>query len=223
MKPVGKFTRLIVLSAVLGLTGLIGSGPMAAGPAIAQSHVEPSAEFIKSLSVDTIALLESDELTDEQIRQEFHEMFVDRFAVNTISRFLLGRNWRNASDEELQEYMALVEAVTINQWSTLVSDNFAGQTIEVVRAINIDTPNPRQKAALVRTEILDDGELLARVDWTVASVGDVYKITDVTVSGVSLLTTQRDEFEQVLRSNGGSLSALNALLRERRDTSAPVN
>ena len=203
----------------LAIFGL-GAVMMAATPAVAQVHVERSVQFIEDLSTDTIALLKNESLTDEERRDRFYALFVDRFAVNTIGRFLLGRSWRTASEAERREYMALFQDVTVNQWSSLVSENFTGQTISVMRAINVDTPNPRQKAALVRTEILDGDDVLALVDWTVASVGDVYKITDVTVSGVSLLTTQRDEFEQILRTNNGNVSALNALLRQRREETA---
>lgn len=215
--------RKFILLTVIALIGLTGPGVATIGPALAQEHVERSAAFIETLSADTIALLANDALSEEEMSDRFHNLFLERFAVNRIARFLLGRYRRNASAEELQEYVALVREVTINQWASLISDNFAGQTLEVQQAINVDTRDSGQAAAVVRTEIRDDGTLLARVDWIVASVGDVYKITNVTVAGVSLLTTNRDEYEQVLRSNDGSLAALNALLRDRRDAMVSGN
>ena len=210
---------LIVLFAIV-LVGVGGTFAWQPGQAMAQDHVDRSAQFVQDLADDGIALLRSESLTEDQIRERFHLLFVDRFAVNTIARFLLGRNARGASSEDLSEYVSLFEEVTVNQWSKMISNNFTDQDIEVQRAIDVATPNASQKAAMVRTDIIDDGDVVARVDWIVTSVNDIYKISDVTVSGVSLLATQRDEFSQVLRANGGSVAGLNELLRERRSDSA---
>lgn len=211
----GRARKLIVLLAVsiIAVGGIFAARP---GQAVAQEHVERSAQFIQDLADDGVALLRSNTLTEIEIRERFHLLFVDRFAVNTIARFLLGRNARNATPEELQEYVSLFEEVTVNQWSKMISTNFTDQDIQVQRAINVETPDGRQKAALVRTDVIDDGDVVARVDWIVTSVGNIYKVSDVTVSGISLLATQRDEFNQVLRANGGSVAELNALLRDRR-------
>ncbi len=212
MNRTQKLTVLIVAT-FLAVGGAFAALP---GKAVAQEHVDRSAQFIQDLADDGVALLRSETLTETEIRDRFHLLFVDRFAVNTIARFLLGRNARGASPEDLREYVSLFEEVTVNQWSKMISTNFTDQDIEVQRAINVDTPSERQKAALVRTDVIDDGDIVARVDWVVTSVGDIFKVSDVTVSGVSLLATQRDEFNQVLRANGGSVAELNVLLRGRR-------
>ena len=41
-----------------------------------------------------------------------------------------------------------------------------------------------------------------------------YKITDVTVDGVSMVLTQRPEFASVIERNGGQAAALHATMRE---------
>ncbi len=41
-----------------------------------------------------------------------------------------------------------------------------------------------------------------RLDWRVANKGDVYKITDVLVAGVSMANTYRDDFSSVMRREG---------------------
>ncbi|HEV7995429.1 MAG TPA: ABC transporter substrate-binding protein [Stellaceae bacterium] len=41
-----------------------------------------------------------------------------------------------------------------------------------------------------------------------------YKITDVTVDGVSMVLTQRSEFASVIERNGGQVAALLATMRE---------
>jgi len=54
-----------------------------------------------------------------------------------------------------------------------------------------------------------------RVDWRVTGHGNAYKISDVTVEGVSMALTQRQEFASVIQRGGGQLDALLKVLREK--------
>ena len=45
--------------------------------------------------------------------------------------------------------------------------------------------------------------------------GDSYKIADVTVEGVSMALTERQEFAAVIQRGGGQVDALLKLLREK--------
>ena len=67
---------------------------------------------------------------------------------------------------------------------------------------------------VVRSEIVSPGFPEVRVDWRVRRTGGAYRIVDVTVEGVSLAITQRDEFAAVIRSNGGQVEGLLSALRE---------
>jgi phospholipid transport system substrate-binding protein len=54
-----------------------------------------------------------------------------------------------------------------------------------------------------------------RLEWRVASKGDLFKIVDVKLEGISMATTQRDEFNSVVSKNGRTLAALIEELRRR--------
>jgi phospholipid transport system substrate-binding protein len=42
-----------------------------------------------------------------------------------------------------------------------------------------------------------------------------YKITDIIVEGISMMTTQRSEFASVVQRNGGQVRGLIAMMREK--------
>ncbi len=191
---------VLVLSAVVG------------APSHAQDHVDRSKQFVENLADRAIATATAD-LTDAQARKEIRELLYDGFAVKGIARYVLGRHWRAASDEERAEYLQLFEDVVIDTSASRLS-RYSGESVEVVKAVAAASPNPKEQAAIVRSLIHLSGDTSVRVDWRVASLGDNYKITDVILEGVSLANTYRDEFASVVRRNG--MKGLLADLREQR-------
>ena len=148
---------------------------------------------------------------------EFRRLFTDNFAVGGIARFSLGRYWRRASPAQRKEYLVLFEDVVVTTWASQFSQ-FDGQRVEVSQAIDAKSPRADENAALVRSAIHVSDSTAIRVDWRVANKGDIYKITDILVEGISMVTTQRDEFVAVVRANGGTTNGLLSMLREQRDS-----
>ena len=83
--------------------------------------------------------------------------------------------------------------------------------------MNAPSAHQAERVAIVRSTFFTDPTTPVRVDWRVASRGDIYKITDVSVEGISMANTQRDEFASVIRKNSGKISALLEILRKKRD------
>jgi phospholipid transport system substrate-binding protein len=189
---------------------------IAVSPAHADQHLAASADFIRSLADRAIDTLTAPGQTKEKRRAEFRGLFREGFAINGIARFVLGRYWRSASEADRTEYMALFEDVTVNTWADRFSE-YSGQEFTVQDAVNAPSAHQAERAAIVRSLFFSDPRTPIRIDWRVASRGDIYKITDVSVEGISMATTQRDEFSSVIRSNGGQISPLLDILRKKRD------
>ena len=62
---------------------------------------------------------------------------------------------------------------------------------------------------------LPDPETPVTIDWRVGSDGELYRVTDVVIEGVSMALTYRDEFASVVRKDG--LGGLLTNLRDRAD------
>ena len=189
---------------------------IAATPANADQHLAASSEFIQMLADRAINTLTADGQTPEVRRQEFRGLFREGFAINGIARFVLGRYWRGASEADRTEYMALFEDVIVNTWADRFSE-YSGEKFEVQQAINAPSAHKAESVAIVRSLFFTDPQTPVRIDWRVASRGDIYKITDVMVEGISMANTQRDEFSSVIRSNSGEINALLDILRKKRD------
>ncbi|MBM3558449.1 MAG: ABC transporter substrate-binding protein [Alphaproteobacteria bacterium] len=179
-------------------------------------YIAHSETFIRKLAEQAIGTVAAKDLSGEQRRQKFRSLLRDAFAVPGIARFVIGRYWRSADDKQREEYLVLFEDVIVNTWADRFSD-YSGQKFEVREAIDARGPQDTENSAIVRSVFYTDPTTPVRVEWRVANVGEIYKIVDVVVEGVSMANTHRDEFATVIRNNGGNVEGLLVELRRRRE------
>ena len=188
------------LLAVLVLFG----GPVHAG-------IEEGANtFLKSLVDQAVqSLTEADTPRPERIKK-FRSMFRENFAVRSIGKFVLGRNWRRASDAERKEYMVLFEDLMVVTYVDRFQ-RYAGESLKIKKT-RVDT----ESIATVFSEIERPyGAKPIRVDLRVGTNGTIYKLLDVIVEGTSLSNTLRSEFGSIVRRERNQVGGLLAVLREK--------
>jgi phospholipid transport system substrate-binding protein len=152
---------------------------------------------------------------DPVIRQErFRELFQADFDCPGIARFVLGRYWRNASEEERQEFVKLFGDYVVFVYTARLS-NFGGDAFKI-RGSRSDGDG-----VLVSTDITNPGSTSPlRIDWRLVSDDGSFKINDLIVEGVSMMVTQRSEFASVVQRNGGQVRGLIAMMREKTASAA---
>jgi phospholipid transport system substrate-binding protein len=179
-------------------------------PASVRAAASDPAGFIADLGAKAINVLTSTASETERERQ-FRVLFEQAFDLPAISRFVLGPYWRTATDAQHQEFTKLFENYVIHAY-TVRFNAYAGQQLKVGNA------RPEgDSGALVQSEIAvpNGNQPPVKVDWRVSKSADGYRITDVTVEGVSMALTERQEFASVIQRGGGQVDALLKLLREK--------
>ena len=186
--------------------------------AFAADRTEQAKAFITNLADNAIESLGMPGLSPELRRQRFAELFNQAFAVGGIARFAVGRFWRDATMDEKKAYLQLFQDVTVNQWADRFA-NFTDQRFTVLGARESSKVRPdRPPDIFVFSQLSGSGFAQpVRIDWRVASVGDSFKIVDVFVGAVSLVSAQRDEFISVIRNKGGTIEGLITALRMKRE------
>jgi len=139
----------------------------------------------------------------------FRQLFQADFDGPGIARFVLGRYWRSASEEEQQEFLKLFEDYVVFVYGTRLS-NFNGETFKVKGS------RPEGNGVVVATDLISpSGEAPIKVDWRLVTDKGAFKINDVVIEGISMLVTQRSEFASVIQRHGGQVGGLLELMRER--------
>jgi phospholipid transport system substrate-binding protein len=153
--------------------------------------------------------------SDPNIRQaRFRQLFHDDFDCPGIARFVLGRYWRNASEDEQKEFVQAFEHYVVLVYTARLS-NFGGQTFKV-RGSRSDGDG-----VIVSTEVHSPGGTSPlHIDWRLVTDKGAYKINDVIVEGVSMMVTQRSEFASVVQRHGGQLRDLLTMMREKTASAA---
>ncbi|MBO0738894.1 MAG: ABC transporter substrate-binding protein [Alphaproteobacteria bacterium] len=197
----------------LFLTGaflLVTTASLAAPP---PANPEEAAAFMNHLWTRASEVLNKKE--DATVRQaRFRELFHDDFDGLGIARFVLGRYWRTASEEERQEFVKLFENYVVFVYTARLGD-FGGQKFKI-RGTRSDGDG-----AIVSTDVMGPGNSSPlRIDWRLVSDNGAYKINDVIVDGVSMMVTQRAEFASVVQRNGGQVRGLIALMRQKTANAA---
>jgi len=139
----------------------------------------------------------------------FRQLFQADFDGPGIARFVLGRYWRSASEEEQQEFLKLFEDYVVFVYGARLS-NFNGETFKVKGS------RPEGNGVVVATDLISpSGEAPIKVDWRLVTDKGSFKINDVVIEGISMLVTQRSEFASVIQRHGGQVGGLLELMRER--------
>jgi phospholipid transport system substrate-binding protein len=153
--------------------------------------------------------------SDPNIRRaRFRQLFHDDFDCPGIARFVLGRYWRSASEDEQKEFVQAFEDYVVLVYTARLS-NFGGETFKVRGSRNDGD------GAIVSTEIVPPGGTSPlHIDWRLVTDNGVYKINDVIVEGVSMMVTQRSEFASVVQRHGGQVRGLLTMMREKTASAA---
>lgn len=167
-------------------------------------------KFVRSLADQALRSLGADTLNPEQREKKFREILRERFAVETIGRWVLGRHWRKATAEERSEYLVLFEELIIKTYTSRFN-GFTSERLEIDSAKLLNEKNAVVFSRLIRGE----GVPAIQIEWKVGSPKGTYQVTDIVVEGVSLAQTQRAEFGSVIRQKGGKVSGLLDVLRDK--------
>jgi phospholipid transport system substrate-binding protein len=156
----------------------------------------------------------SKKLPQSERLARFRELFHADFDGPGIARFVLGRYWRSANEQEQQEFLRLFEDYVVFVYGTRLS-NFNGETFRV-RSSRTD-----ESGTVVSSDIVGpSGEAPIKVDWRLITDKGAFKINDVVIEGISMLVTQRSEFASVIQRHGGQVGGLLTMMRERARTAS---
>ncbi len=166
--------------------------------------------FIGDLGGRVVQLIGDKQRPVAERGQDFARLAEAAFDFPRIAQFTLGSHWRNVGDDQKQQYLAAFQAYMVKYyWSQFSSFNAADFKVTKQR-------DSGGTFTIVSTEIdRSANQPPIAADWTVAKIGDGFKITDVSISGISQLLTYRDQFASTLDRNGGDVAALIDLLKQK--------
>lgn len=184
--------------------------------AVTAARAEPSADpkaaqsFIRDLADRALVLVNDKSLGAKDRAERFRALFAASFDIPEIGKFVLGRHWKTASDDQRGAFVKAFEDFTVYTWSTRFKD-YSGVSFTVLGGSNEGTD------ALVDSRIERTHGDPIPLQWRVHQIAPGLRITDILVEGVSMALTQRQDFAALLQSNGGKIDALLEAMNQKTD------
>jgi phospholipid transport system substrate-binding protein len=146
-------------------------------------------------------------ISPAQRTAQLRKLLQDYFDVPGIAEFVLGRYRSSANPQQQQEYLGLYRDYTVHAYDTQLGQYGAAP-------FRVTGSRSGGEQTVVTSEIIRSGGSRVQIDWYLVNRGGDYKITDLSIDGISMKVTQRDEFARWIQNNGGRFDALLAVLRQ---------
>ncbi len=199
--PASRFYRIVFLILVLTLP----SSPLAA------LEANKATSFINGLGGKAITMLTEPTLEDSTRQARFRKLFEENFDLPIIARFVLGRYWSQATEAQQKEFQSLLEDYIVLAYSSRFKE-YNDETFEVN-----DVRQDGGEDAIVYTRIIRRTAPSVRVDWRVHEPNAGIKVIDVSIEGLSMVLTHRNEFAAVIQRAGSGIDGLLEILRKKTE------
>ena len=125
------------------------------------------------------------------------EKILPHFDFDRISRLVLGKSWARATKEQQENFQREFRSLMLRTYATALS-KYRNQVIDYkpLRA------QPGDSDVTVKTQILQPGGQPVGVDYSLEKLPDGWKVYDIVIEGVSLVTNYRGQFSTEVRQSG---------------------
>ena len=179
---------LLVLGALL-----VGSAAFA--------QVDSPDGLIKKVTEDVLTIVRQDKDIQSGNAKKVIELVeakvLPNFNFQHMTALAMGKDWNKASPEQKKRLAEEFKTLLVRTYSNALT-GYRNQTIRY-RPTKMQ---PGDDDVVVRTEVVQPGSKAIQLDYSMEKMADGWKVYDVVVAGVSLVTNYRDTFNQEVRANG---------------------
>jgi phospholipid transport system substrate-binding protein len=180
---------------------------------LAQAEIAPDA-LVKQTAEEVLTIVKTDKDIQAGNQQKIYavaeEKILPNFDFDRVCRMVLGKNWRSASPEQQTAFKKEFRSLLLRTYASALG-KYRDQTIEY-KPLRME---PGASNVTVKTQIIQNGGQPIAVDYSLAKVNDGWKVYDIVIENVSLVTNYRSQFSNEIRQNG-----LDSLIKKLADKNA---
>ena len=170
-----------------------------ASPALATDT--PPDVLARSTTQEVIAILKQDQEIKSgnmsKVYQLVEAKILPNFDFNRMTQLAVGKNWPRATAQQKQALVTQFRNLLVRTYSASLTA-FTNQTVEF-RPL---TMKPDDTDVTVHSEIRQPGGQPIPIDYSMYKTSFGWKVYDVTIDGVSLVTNYRASFASTIRQKG---------------------
>ena len=163
-------------------------------PAFAQAHDAKS--YVDNVASQVLAIAKNSAMPIGEKQPKLETIFADVVDVPTVAKFVLGRHWRTATPAQQAAYVKAYGPFLIKNYAGRIA-KYSGQTYKIV-----SSKKDADDTELVGMQILDPNGPPISMVYRLKPQNGKYLVSDIVIENVSLVATQRSEFNAVVTKHG---------------------
>jgi len=171
-----------------------------AAPLSVAQDVAPDV-LLKTVTSEVLAIIKQDGAiqagNSAKVAELVETRILPHFDFARMTQIAVARNWRAASPEQQEALTSEFKTLLVRTYSTALS-GYRDQVIEYkpLRAA------PDATEVTVRSDVQQTGKERMTIDYDMEKMPTGWKVYDIKIAGVSLVTTYRDSFASRVREGG---------------------
>lgn len=169
-------------------------------PFAAQAAMGPQ-ELVKETTDQTLSRLQRDRAALQQnpdgIYDLVQEVITPHFDFVRISAWVLGKYWRTASKEQKIRFVKAFQTLLVQTYGVVLLD----YTDQELRYLPL-RDDPASGDVIVRTEVIQSNGEAVSINYRVYLKNGAWKVYDISVEGVSLVTNFRTSYATEIKQSG---------------------
>lgn len=162
--------------------------------------VAPDA-LVRDVTNDVLTIVRNDKAIQagdtRRVTALVEERVLPHFNFRRMTMLAVGRDWRQATPEQQQRLTRAFTDLLVRTYSNALTQ-YRNQVVSF-KPLHMGAGDTMVQ---VRTEVQQPGAQPVFIDYTLEKVDDSWKVFDVAVAGVSLVTNYRGSFAQEIRAGG---------------------
>jgi len=157
--------------------------------------------FADQLASQALAIVKDTANAQDQKQEKLEVLFKESVDIPWVAKFVLGKNWHAATPAQQQDYLTNYETFVLKNYTSKLTA-YTGQGYKITSVREEEGGDAKSKEYALTMELISSNEPAVIVDYRIRQNGKGYKIFDIVVEGVSMITTQRSEFSSVVSNKG---------------------
>ena len=180
---------------------------------VTAADITPDA-MVKS-TVDEVLVVIKQNKDKQALRQLAEQKVLPHFDFKRMTELAMGTSWRQANPAQQQALENSFRTLLVNIYTSALSMSASGnQTVEIKPA----QVKPGENEVTVKTVVKDTGNQPVAIDYHMGKLADGWKVFDVVVENLSLVTNYRGTFSTEVNRSG--IDGLIKVLEEKNRTLA---
>ena len=185
-------------------TGLVGSALLltwALAAPLAHARTLPPDEALKLATQDVLFIIRQDKAIQwgnpAKVAERVESRILPHFDFNRMAQIAAGRHWRLATPAQQQALITEFKTIVVQVYATALSV-YRDRAIEFkpLRAAPGDTQ------VTVKSIVKQSGGAPLTMDYEMENAAGAWKVYDIRIEGVSLITNYRETFTGKIRDSG---------------------